>query len=133
MQRISDEQFLDLFEQNLASLLEEYFFSKIVGVTHPNDDGSDRAEILAGCELFAVLYFEHKPENPVDPMAVAVMLQDTRQQLGYLPQRTAHDLLSRVKSEGGSWNGFLRETFTAPDSEIVIGANIVIGKSKPKP
>ena len=68
-----------------------HFFTKVVGVTHPNSDGSDRQEIIQGCKPCEQVFLRPEPENPFDPNAIAVD-REQGEQLGYLPAGLAKEL-----------------------------------------
>jgi hypothetical protein len=59
------------------------FHSKIAGVTHHNDDGSERQEIIPRCRIDDILRLVREPANPVDPNAIKVFRLNG-EQLGYL-------------------------------------------------
>ncbi|MEC7987115.1 MAG: HIRAN domain-containing protein [Myxococcota bacterium] len=73
------------------------FFSKIVGVTFQNTDGSRRQELIEDLEdqlrlLGAVqLHLRREPNNPHDANAVQVYYGD-QQQLGFLSRQVAQTI-----------------------------------------
>ena len=73
-------------------------YTKIVGVTHRNPNGSDRQILIQKCSLLDRLDLDHEQDNPHDPNAVRV-LRGTGEQLGYLQAEVAADIVS--KSERG--------------------------------
>ncbi len=91
----------------------ESFYTQIVGVTFPNDDGSSRQDLLAKCGIGQKLDLVLKPTEQ-DETAVAVLTQ-SEQQLGWLSREVAKEiapLLRRhdymVKAQiaeltGGGW------------------------------
>lgn len=127
---MDEEIFEKIFRENIAPLIEFDFPSKIAGVTHPNSDGSSRAEALAGCEVFDLLDFEHEPENPYDSKAVAVYRRDPRVQVGYLPERTAHDLIAESRATDGNWAAILHRLNRHPETGEIVGANIIVAHFK---
>lgn len=72
---------------------EQDFKIKVVGVTFPNPDGSDRQAFIKRCRSGEPIRLVREYDNPHDPMAVAVF-RAKGQQLGYLPRgdRLAHHL-----------------------------------------
>ncbi len=77
----------------------ESFHTKAVGVTYPNDDGTDRQKIIAKCKVGDRLILQHEPENPYDENAIAVYCRQSSffggskiKQIGHLPSRTARNL-----------------------------------------
>jgi hypothetical protein len=123
---MEDKEFERSFEKEFAPLIDERFFSKIAGVTHPNRDGSDRAEILRRCQPLDILELIPEPDNPVDPKAIAIWRYRKRFQLGYLPKETAHELLRRMDDSVGRWVAVLRDPYCAEDSDRIVGATIVV-------
>jgi hypothetical protein len=67
-----------------------HFFSKVVGVTYQNDDGSDRQTIISGCSPFENLYAEHI-EAPEDSNAMRVYTEQGLQ-IGHLSRELAADV-----------------------------------------
>jgi hypothetical protein len=123
---MNDRQFEERFNQIIGPMVDDWFYSKVAGVTHANRDGSNRADLLARSTPFDFLDLIPEPENPVDPNAVAVYLQGTSDQVGYLPERTAHDLLPKMAAEDGKWFATIRELSRDPETGCVVGANIVV-------
>ena len=72
-----------------------HFYTKVVGVVHKNDDGSDRQEILSTCSPLETLRLEHE-DNPYDPNAIRVCTEDGRQ-IGHLPREVASDVWWRMQ------------------------------------
>jgi hypothetical protein len=125
-QNLSDEHFDEIFRKAVEPLIDYHFPSKIAGAAYANSDGSSRVEALAECKVFEELVFEHEPDNPVDAKAVAVYRKEPRVQLGYLPARTAHDLLGEVESRGPGWMGILHHFNLHPETGALVGANIIV-------
>jgi hypothetical protein len=67
------------------------FFSSIAGVSHPNDDGTSRQQIIARCRVGERLILRADPSNQYDPSAVKV-LRSSGEQLGYLHAYIAPDI-----------------------------------------
>ena len=65
------------------------FYTKIAGVSYPNDDGSSRQKIIKNCIIGEALFLEHAP-FPGHPEATKVLDED-RQQLGWLKTNVAHE------------------------------------------
>lgn len=79
----------------------KHFFTKVVGVTHENRDGSSRQDIIRQCSIalpgrkfLEQLDLDHEDENPYDPNAVAVK-RETGEQLGYLSAELAEEVVQR--------------------------------------
>ena len=79
------------------------FFSKIVGVTFSNPDGTSRQELIEDLEDLrrgdgvAILHLKRDPENPYDPNAVQVLFGETRQ-LGFLSRQVAQTIAPLLDS-----------------------------------
>jgi HIRAN domain len=105
----------------------EYAAKRVVGVTHKNRDGSDRQRILKSCRPGMRVTIAGEPDNPVDPMAVAVRIAGG-QQIGYLSAEVAQwvaqwlgsgqvDFACRIKSI---------EPFETDDGRTMLGAQITM-------
>ena len=73
-----------------------HWHAKVVGVTRPNADGSDRQAILQRCSIGEGLVLEHEEDNPVDRKAVAVK-RISGEQLGYLPADLAREVVGKAQ------------------------------------
>jgi hypothetical protein len=60
------------------------FKTKLAGVTHRNEDGSDRQSLLKNCRSGERVWLSREPDNPYDNKAIAV-LNKMGQKLGYIP------------------------------------------------
>lgn len=81
------------------------FYTKVVGVSHKNEDGSSRQKIIkdyASENKYVIL--EREPNNKFDKNAVAVFIEagflfsHGKYQLGYLDGRTAEDIAPLIDS-----------------------------------
>ena len=128
---MNDDKFEELFFSKFTIDPSGWFYSKIAGMTHPNRDGSNRIETLyAFCEPLDRLELIPEPDNPIDPEAIAVYLEKTGDRLGYLPERTAHDLLARMKDGPGSkWFGVFRASYRDETQKHIVGATIIIAQA----
>ncbi|HVW08856.1 MAG TPA: HIRAN domain-containing protein, partial [Bryobacteraceae bacterium] len=73
------------------------FYSKLVGVTHDNDDGVNRQFIIRSCLPGDRLRLVRQPNNPYDNNAVFVTRQNG-DGLGYLDRRTCDHPHKRRKA-----------------------------------
>ena len=71
----------------------KHFFTKVVGVTHRNDDGTSRQAIIRRCSQLEQLDLVRQKDNPHDPNAMMVC-QSSGEQLGYLSEDWHGSLLS---------------------------------------
>ena len=107
------------------------FFTKLVGVTFTNEDGSNRQDILR--EIFdnfdpdvkIFLKAKRETDNPYDPKAVAIFTEDDRQ-LGYL-SRKVNETVAPWLDEG--W-GLLVEIVSVNGDEGYVGINIWIERTR---
>lgn len=72
---------------------DKEFFTKAVGVTKGNPDGSSRQDIIARCKIGEALELIHQPNNRYDPNAIAVHRRKTGEQIGFLNRDLASDLV----------------------------------------
>jgi HIRAN domain-containing protein len=70
---------------------DKWIFTKVVGVSHKNSDGSYRKKVIRRCRVQEELQLVPEPDNPFDSTAVAVC-RANGEQLGYLNQRLAADM-----------------------------------------
>ena len=106
--------------------------TKIVGVTHPNSDGSSRQRILKRMRReereYEAVYLEPEPDNPYDKNAIKV-LNTEGEQLGYLNSDLAEDIARRM-SCGEDFSAVITN-FTGDDEDKqTIGCNIEITASQ---
>jgi hypothetical protein len=78
------------------------FSTTLRGITHPNRDGSSRQEILRGVGVgnTAEVEFEEENDNPKDPNAVEVVLEECGrkgQQIGYVPWKRAPEFRAMLR------------------------------------
>lgn len=71
--------------------------TKIVGVSHDNDDGTSRQKLVADCKVGEKLKLKHKPV-PQDRNAVAVY-RGNGKQLGWLSREVAADVASDLDDD----------------------------------
>jgi hypothetical protein len=106
-----------------------HFFTKVVGVTHRNRDGSNRQEIIKRCEPDERLLLEHEEDNPKDPNAVRVCRRNG-EQLGYL----ASDLVKRIVNEmerGCRHVAYITDLTGGESDKPTRGVNLLIVVAEP--
>ena len=106
-----------------------HFFSKVVGVTHLNRDGSDRQAIVADCQFFEALDLVHEDDNPADPNAIAVR-RNNGDQLGYLSASLAAEIVARHR-DGYCYLAFLTAVTGGTPGRPTVGANLLIVAAQP--
>lgn len=103
-----------------------HFFSKIVGVTHQNGDGSDRQQLIRRCRPGCMLGLSRERANRYSENAVAV-LRESGEQLGYLPDETAAEIVEALE-DGWVFVAYISE-ITGGDPRAgkpTLGANLLI-------
>ena len=69
----------------------EFMISKVAGVSFPNDNGSERQDIISKCVEGETLDLIPDPDNHFDPMAIRVCRKDG-QQIGHVPRQRTHEI-----------------------------------------
>jgi hypothetical protein len=72
-----------------------HFFSKVVGVTQNNADGTWRQMVLGTCQPGEPLRFVADPGNVYDENAIKVM-RASGEQLGYLNKELAEEINAKI-------------------------------------
>ena len=72
-------------------------FAKVAGVTFPNDDGSERQEIIRRCKAGEHLILRHQPDNAYSEFAVQV-LRKNGQQIGHAPEYLAEWICKELRA-----------------------------------
>lgn len=100
-----------------------HFYTKVVGVTKRNRNGSDRQKLIQKClkgQRGEEVELDNEEDNPVDPNAIAVK-RANGDQLGYLSADLASEIMTR------SSNGF---RYSAHIVDIrggdILGVNLLI-------
>ena len=110
-------------------------FTKVVGVTHKNGDGTSRQKILKKMRREGregeTVYLEHEPDNPFDENAVKVLNTDS-EQLGYLSSELAEDIVERV-ANGEVFNAVISEFTGGDELRPTVGCNLEITSEQVKP
>jgi hypothetical protein len=107
-----------------------HFHTRIVGVVYPNQDGTSRREAVRTLRRLDRVRLAHRPDNPVDPNAVAVMRHPDGPQLGYLPAVIAKDLVPAACEHGTRYVALVTDVTGASADDFLsvepVGANLVI-------
>ena len=82
-----------------APYWEPPFYSKVAGVSHPNQDGSSRQAIIGQCRIGEGLSLVREPANPADPNAIK-LLRTNGEQVGYITGYVASDLAHHIDKGG---------------------------------
>jgi hypothetical protein len=91
-------------------------------------EGSRRRAAIKECQPMELLRLELDPNHPRDPQPIGVKREDGSQ-LGYLERRVANDL-HRDAGEPVSWSAIFKQADRHPTTEEVVGAIIVLTRSK---
>ncbi len=109
---------------------DKEFFTKAVGVTKSNPDGSSRQDIIARCKIGEVLELIHQPNNRYDPNAIAVHRRKTGEQIGF------RDLASDLVRDAAAGKQFSAEISDLTGggffAKKTCGVNIKIGIYRPR-
>jgi hypothetical protein len=75
-----------------------HFIAPVVGLPYPNADGTSRREAVRELRTWEKVQLVHRPDNPVDANAVAVLCPADGRQLGYLPAATAAEVVAAARA-----------------------------------
>jgi hypothetical protein len=79
----------EILPPELADLeMEDHYIVRVAGVSHQNDDGSSRQEILARCKVPEILELRRQPNHRHDKNAIQVRRQNG-EMLGFIPKNEA--------------------------------------------
>jgi HIRAN domain len=123
-----DAAFDAAFAKHVVPHTDKYFSTRISGASDLTAEGSRRRAAIKKCEPMELLRLELDPNHPIDPQAIAVKRVDGSQ-LGYLERRVANDL-HRDAGEPVSWSAIFKHADRHPTTEEVVGAVIVLTRSK---
>jgi len=90
------DEFDDFMDEAAAICNGTWYNGKVVGVTHPNPDRSDRQAILRTLSPCDLLQLEPEPDNKYDENAIKVLTPGGRQ-IGYLDGRLAGELTRKMR------------------------------------
>ena len=97
-----------------------HFHARVVGLPYPNDDGTSRRDAVAGLRRWERVRLLHRPDNPVDGNAIAVLRDSDGRQLGYVPAAQAQDLVAAAR-EGTRYLAVVHEVIApGPDDLIAV-------------
>jgi len=124
--RIEDREIAKWVRANPA--IDKWFWSKVVGVSHDNLNGSSRQQILKRCEPRELLTLKPEPQNPVDPHAIAV-LRENGEQLSYVNSRLGRETYDRML-KGEHWGAMLTAITGRERQHEWLGAKLVLFRFK---
>lgn len=102
------------------------FYSKVVGVTYLNDDGSDRQQLIKHyCKKDMPLDLEFEINSRTNERACRVLAGD--KQIGFLHEALAKELYVYAQQAGRSIHAIISDC-TGGEGQEAYGVNIVITK-----
>jgi hypothetical protein len=107
----------------------KHFFTKVVGVTNKNEDGSSRQTVIARCRPLEKLVLVHEDENPVDSNAIAVRRQNG-EQMGYLAAKLAAEVTENDR-QGYRYAAFITAITGGNEDHPIRGVNLVMIVAEP--
>ena len=102
------------------------FYTKVVGVTHGNPDGSSRQEIILNCQVGERLHLVREPENRHDPSAIKVC-RESGEQLGYISADVAFRMADEIDG-GEKYVASVSDLTGGSEDRHTRGVNIKIDK-----
>lgn len=101
-------------EEYARQIRLRHCFAKVAGVTYPNDDGSERQNIIRCCKRGEQLILRHDAYNEYSMYAIQV-LRTNGEQLGHAPEYLAEQIYNEIEDgynavgvitdiTGGSWD-----------------------------
>jgi hypothetical protein len=81
-------------EENARATRMRHEFAKVAGVSFPNDDGSERQEIIARCQVGEELMLQHDAHNEYSIVTTKV-LRRNGEQIGHAPEYLAERIVDR--------------------------------------
>ena len=106
-----------------------HFYSKVAGVSHANDDGTDRQEIIARCEPLELLLLDHDEHNPYDSNAVRVR-RENGEQIGFLSAELAGEVVEEA-TRGIRFAAFIHAITGGTPHKPIMGVNLLIVVAEP--
>jgi hypothetical protein len=108
----------------------KFFYTKVVGVSYLNADGSSRQAIIRRCQLGDAIRLLREPDNPEDPFAVQVV-HPIHGQVGYLSSFVVGDGGSigpqNARSMDEGYRYYARIANLIGGGEFPLGINLQIG------
>ncbi len=100
--------------------------TKIVGVTHINDDGSDRQDIISKhCSIGDYLILRHDSKNRYDNFAIAVYHEKSTHQIGFLNRDLAYETFECLES-GNDMFAVITDITGGYGIKPTLGVNILV-------
>jgi hypothetical protein len=84
-------------EEYARSMRLRHTFSKVAGVTFPNDDGTERQDILSRCNPGEQLFLKHDAYSKFSLYATQIFRTNC-EQLGHVPEYLAEQICSEIEN-----------------------------------
>lgn len=97
-----DEAFEQRIEETFGEKVDKHFYSRVAGVTFPNEDGVNRQSLIVLCKPFDRIMLVREPENPHGATAIRVTNADGAK-LGYLPRERSGELSWQIDRSHREW------------------------------
>jgi hypothetical protein len=110
-------------EEHARLMRLRHTFAKVAGVTYPNDDGSERQDIIKRCKVGEQLTLRHDAYNEYSIFATQV-LRANGEQLGHAPEYLAEMICSELEA-GYSATGILKDLTGGTWDKPTRGVNFV--------
>jgi hypothetical protein len=107
----------------------QHFFTKVSGVSFPNDDGTERQEIIRHCRQGEILDLKRDPTNRYSRFAVKVLRQ-TGQQVGHVPEHWAEQACDLI-DEGWDLSARITAVTGGAVGKEYRGVNMAVFYAKP--
>lgn len=107
--------------------VDKQFYSRLVGVSFPNPDGTKRTTHIRKCRVCDDLLLVPQPENQFDRYAIAVT-RGTGEQIGFLDRRCAGEVSRSLASGRVWWAFFAHANHHPPESRKVVGCVIYLAR-----
>jgi hypothetical protein len=106
-----------------------HFYTKVAGVSYPNEDGTSRQWIVRRCAMLEKLNLVHDEHNAHDPNAIRV-LRGNGQQLGFLPAHVAPRVVAD-SAAGCRYAVFVNEKTGGSRGAETAGVNLLVVVAEP--
>jgi hypothetical protein len=101
--------------------------TKVVGVTHPNEDGSERQTIIQRCVIGEELKLVRESQCPFDPAAICVFRMNG-EQLGYLSRELSGGGTAAKLDSGETFHCYITNIAGGYDGRS-FGVNVQVSNS----
>jgi hypothetical protein len=106
-----------------------HLFTKVLGVTEKNVDGTSRQSIISQCRLLETLDLKYEDDNPIDPNAIMVC-KLSGEQIGYLNAELAKEVTLNSR-QGYHYSTHIMAITGGDKSYPTRGCNLLITVAEP--